>query len=245
MYDTLFFCSFIICSFFSSFRLSWHDGDTPFEWDGKVSEGGISLDLIASQNSPVVGSKVHPATTMIFSLRSAKHSATISLAATAVAGLAGGRLYLGDDGAFSVGRTARAFSTAFLVALDYKLARLYKTTLDIEDTKDSTDAQHRRNALRLLSVIESNAGLYIKLGQYISSANYVPKVCQSFYVYAYIMKLLIIPNTYTTFHRLSLTFLRSAKRLPRPRTCLTSGKPSKMSSNNQSTTYSVHLIPSQ
>ncbi|KAL7675324.1 hypothetical protein ACOME3_001587 [Neoechinorhynchus agilis] len=72
---------------------------------------------------------------------------------------------------FTIIRFGRAFSTAFVTVIDYKIA--YKFTLDAqldeEVYKQKLSELHQRGADRILNLCLRNRGLFIKFGQVLSS----------------------------------------------------------------------------
>ncbi|XP_071502328.1 uncharacterized aarF domain-containing protein kinase 5-like [Diadema antillarum] len=69
-------------------------------------------------------------------------------------------------------RFFRTFYVGTLVSLDYKWS-LWNVDSESEEYKEAIRACHRRTADRLLQGCLKNGGLYVKLGQYMVTANYI------------------------------------------------------------------------
>lgn len=86
----------------------------------------------------------------------------------------GGALtYLANDVDSAIARSLRVARHALIVGLDYKFGPASKLPADTEAYKAAMAETHQRSAERMLGVCLLHGGLYVKLGQFISSMNFV------------------------------------------------------------------------
>ncbi|KAK4151462.1 ABC1 family-domain-containing protein [Chaetomidium leptoderma] len=99
------------------------------------------------------------------------------LLATAGGGAAAMLLSVGDDvksGYEAMERTGRVASTLVLCINDYRTTLNQRDKLEDTEERDHVlKACHKRCALRTLKVLETNGGIFIKLGQHLSAMNYL------------------------------------------------------------------------
>ncbi|KAL9121754.1 MAG: hypothetical protein Q9187_001694 [Circinaria calcarea] len=89
--------------------------------------------------------------------------------------LAAGTLLFTDNvkhGYAAVERTARVVSTLAVCINDYRVTLKHNSDM-IEENAALLNACHKRCAERTLSVLEKNGSIFIKLGQHLSSMNYL------------------------------------------------------------------------
>ncbi|KAF2418789.1 ABC1 family protein [Tothia fuscella] len=79
-------------------------------------------------------------------------------------------------------RTGRVVSTLFVCINDYRVTLKLSTTTPPDDYTALLSSCHKRCALRTLSAMQANGSIFIKLGQHLSSLNYLlpPEWCDTF-----------------------------------------------------------------
>jgi aarF domain-containing kinase len=112
-----------------------------------------------------------------------KRRRRVFLAISSGAAVLVGAIFLTDNGkhfAKAVQRTARVASTLAINIYDYKYALKHES--DEEKYALNLKACHQRCAVRTLHTLEKNGSIFIKLGQHLSSMNYLLPVewCDTF-----------------------------------------------------------------
>ncbi|KAK3903826.1 ABC1 family-domain-containing protein [Staphylotrichum tortipilum] len=102
---------------------------------------------------------------------------TAMVLASAGGGAAAMLLAVGDDVKSSyeaMERSGRVASALILCINDYRTTLNQRDKVDDEDEREhALKACHKRCALRTLKVLETNGGIFIKLGQHLSAMNYL------------------------------------------------------------------------
>ena len=91
----------------------------------------------------------------------------------AVAACTGGIAYLAHDTDSALARTLRLAYNATMVSCDYKFGPASKLLSGTDEHKAAMAETHQRSAERMLKVCLLHGGLYVKLGQFVASMNFV------------------------------------------------------------------------